>query len=134
MHEFSIAEALLQAVLEVAETQGGLPVERVCVHIGRLRQVRPEALIFAFDALTTGTLAQGATLVWEDIPPRVRCHACHTIFQPEEDWFWTCPRCGVAGGEVLEGDELVLESVILQTQSLHQQRTTTDADGHSAAQ
>ena len=116
MHEFSIAEALLQAALEVAETQGGLPVERVCVHIGRLRQVLPEALTFAFDALTTGTLAQGATLIWEEIPPRVRCHACQAIFQPEEDWFWTCPRCGVAGGEVLEGDELVLQSVTVKMQ------------------
>lgn len=114
MHEFSIAEALLQAALEVAESQGGLPIERVCVHIGHLRQVLPEALTFAFEALTTGTLAQGATLIWEDIPPRVRCRACQTIFQPEEDWFWTCPRCGGAGGEVLKGDELVLESVVLK--------------------
>ena len=87
----------------------------VCTLV-RLRQVLPEALTFAFDALATGTLAQGATLIWEEIPPRVRCHACQAIFQPEEDWFWTCPRCGVAGGEVLEGDELVLQSVTVKMQ------------------
>jgi hydrogenase nickel incorporation protein HypA/HybF len=114
MHEFSIAEALLQAALQVAEARGGRPIERVRVHIGRLRQVLPEALVFAFDALTVGTLAQGATLVWEEIPVRVRCQACQAVFQPQEDWFWTCSRCGAAGGEVLEGDELVLQSVTLQ--------------------
>ncbi len=113
MHEFSIAEALLQATLQVAETHGGRPVERVRVNIGRLRQVVPEALTFAFNALTKETLAEGATLTWEEVPTRVRCR-CGTTFQPEEDWFWACPECGAAGGEVLEGEELILESVTLK--------------------
>jgi len=113
MHEFSIAEELLKAALEVAETHDQRAVERVRVRIGRLRQIVPEALAFAFDALTKGTLAEGAALVWEEVPTRVRCRKCETVFQPEEDWFWSCPSCGAAGGEVLEGEELILESVTL---------------------
>ncbi len=113
MHEFSIAEELLKATLEVAESHDRRAVERVRVHIGRLRQVVPDALTFAFDALTKGTLAEGAALVWEEVPTRVRCRQCETVFQPEEDWFWSCPSCGAAGGEVLEGEELILESVTL---------------------
>jgi hydrogenase nickel incorporation protein HypA/HybF len=114
MHEVGIAEALLQAALEVTEAHGGRPIEQVRVHIGRLRQVMPEALTFAFNALTVGTLAQEATLVWEEIPPRICCHACYAVFQPQDDWFWSCSRCDAAGGEVLAGNELVLESVVLK--------------------
>jgi hydrogenase nickel incorporation protein HypA/HybF len=114
MHEFSIAEALLEAALGVAQAHGSHPVEDVCVRIGRLRQVLPEALHFAFDALTPGTLAEGATLTWEEVPPRIRCQHCGIIFMPAEVWFWTCPDCGTSGGEVIEGEELVLESVRLK--------------------
>jgi hydrogenase nickel incorporation protein HypA/HybF len=114
MHEFGIAEALLQAALEVTERHGARPIEQVRVHIGRLRQVMPEALIFAFNALTVGTLAQDAILAWKEIPPRVGCQACHAVFQPQDDWFWSCPSCDAAGGEVLAGNELVLESVVLK--------------------
>jgi hydrogenase nickel incorporation protein HypA/HybF len=74
----------------------------------------PEALTFAFNALTTGTPAEGATLVWDEIPPRVRCSACQAIFEPEDDMLWICPSCGAAGGELLEGNELVLQSVVFK--------------------
>ena len=117
MHEFSIGRSVA-----ASRSGGGRDPGRtarralVCAHWAPAGQVLPEALTFAFDALATGTLAQGATLIWDEIPPRVRCHACQAIFQPEEDWFWTCPRCGVTGGEVLEGDELVLQSVTVKMQ------------------
>lgn len=117
MHEFSLAEPLLKAALEVAENRGGLAVEQVCAQIGRLREVAPEALTFAFDALAKGTLAEGATLLWKDIPPRVRCAQCPAIFQPEDDRIWVCPSCGGAGGELLAGNELVVERVILRRSS-----------------
>jgi hydrogenase nickel incorporation protein HypA/HybF len=114
MHEFSIAEPLLQAALDAAKTQGELPIEQVCVQIGRMRRVVPEALDHAFAVLAKGTLAEGATLVWEEISPRVLCRSCHTTFQPQDDWFWICPDCGAASGELLEGNELVLQRVVFR--------------------
>ena len=114
MHEFSLAEPLLRAALEIAEKQGDLTVEQVHAQIGRLRQVAPDALTFAFDALAKGTLADGATLAWNEIPPRVRCAMCAAVFEPEDDRIWLCPSCGAAGGELLAGNELVVERVILR--------------------
>ena len=114
MHEFSIAEALLEAALAVAESHHGQAVEGLHVRIGCLRQVVPEALLLAFDALTAGTLATGATLTWEEVPAQIRCRGCGTIFAPTEKWFWSCPACSTPGGEVLAGEELVLERVILK--------------------
>ena len=117
MHEFGLAEPLLHAALEVAEQQGGLAVEQVCAQIGRLREVAPEALTFAFNALTKGTLAEGATLVWREIPPRVRCAQCSVAFEPADERIWICPSCGAAGGELLAGNELVMERVVLRNPS-----------------
>jgi hydrogenase nickel incorporation protein HypA/HybF len=114
MHEFGIVEPLLKAALKAAEAQGGHAIEEVRVRIGRLRQVKPEALAVAFNALTAGTAAEGATFVWEEIPPRVRCRACQAIFQPKDDWFWPCPECDASGGQLLEGNELLLQRVVLQ--------------------
>jgi hydrogenase nickel incorporation protein HypA/HybF len=114
MHEFSIAAALLEATLAVADTHGRQAVERVHVRIGCLRQVVPEALLLAFDALTPGTLAAGASLTWEEVPSRIRCRCCSMTFTPTEQWFWTCPACDSPGGEVLAGEDLVLESVTLK--------------------
>ena len=114
MHEVGIAEAFVRAALEVAEAYGGRAVERIHIHIGRLQKVAPEALRFAFETVTHGTLAQGAALTWEEIAPRVRCGRCATVFQPEEEPLWSCPACGAAtGGEVLAGEELLLAQVIL---------------------
>jgi hydrogenase nickel incorporation protein HypA/HybF len=114
MHEFSLAEPILKAALEVSERQGGLAIEQVCARIGRLRAVAPEALTFAFDSLKEGTAAQGALLVWGEIAPTVRCAPCAAVFEPEDDRIWLCPSCGAVGGELLAGNELMVERVILR--------------------
>ena len=116
MHEFSIAEALLKDTLKVAEDYGGRPVEQVRVQMGRLRQIVPDILIFAFDVIAKDTLAQDAVLECKEVAPSVRCKNCGTTFEPE-DIFWICPTCDTPGGEVLKGEELVLESVILKDDS-----------------
>lgn len=117
MHEFGLAEPLLHAALEIAEQHGGLAIEQVCAQIGRLREVAPEALTFAFDALSKGTLAEGATLIWKEIAPRVRCAQCAMVFEPVDEHIWTCPTCAVTGGELLAGNELVMERVVLRNPS-----------------
>ena len=133
MHEFGIAEPLLQAALEAAKVKGGLPVQEVHVSIGRLRQVVPDALTFAFEALTKGTLAEGAKLVWEEIPPRVRCRGCEAIFQPADDWLWICPNCAAADAELLQGNELLLHSVTLkQVLAAHERTTTEESAGEES--
>jgi len=41
MHELSIVQSILDTTLQVAEEHGGLPVEKVRVRVGRLRQLVP---------------------------------------------------------------------------------------------
>jgi len=117
MHEFSLAERILESALCAAEAHGGLPVECIVVEIGALQQVVPEALAFAFDAAKSGTPAEDAVLEWRETAALIACEACGNEFTPE-DMFWICPSCGAAGGRVLRGEELIIQSVTLRETSL----------------
>lgn len=55
MHELSIADAILDAVRQEAAKHGSARVTKVCVRVGVLSGVEPEALSFGFSALVQGT-------------------------------------------------------------------------------
>lgn len=112
MHEVSLANSILESVLEVARTHGAERIEQVKLEIGSLRQVVPDMLQFAFTAVSQGTPAEGAELQWADVPAELLCRACETRFHPE-DTDWSCPYCGAGGGHLVQGDELIIRSVVL---------------------
>lgn len=113
MHEFRVAEIIMEGALQVAAAHGGLPVERIVVRIGALQQIVPEALAFAFDAAKSGTLAEKAVLEWQPISALVACRQCGNEYAPP-DVFWVCPACGAAGGNAIRGEELIIQSVTLR--------------------
>ncbi len=110
MHEFSIAEAIVRTSEEVIRANGGGKAEKICLRIGELRQVVPDALTFAFDILKADTLLADALLEWETVPARVRCRQCGKEYHPQ-DVFWECPSCGAVGAEVVAGEELEIVSI-----------------------
>lgn len=116
MHEFSIADAILTKTLEISTANGGAPVERVRVLVGGLRQIVPEMLTFAFDALANNTVAHGACLEIEEAQAQVLCTNCAQVFAPAE-LFWSCPACGAVGGKPVAGEELILQSVTLRDET-----------------
>lgn len=60
MHEVSLMEQTLATALSHVRAQGASKIHRLELHVGVLSGVVPEALAFAFDVVSTGTLAQGA--------------------------------------------------------------------------
>ena len=109
MHELSLADAVVTIVRDHAR---GRRVTAVDVKVGRLRQVVPDALTFAFELVATGTNVEGAALNIEHVPVRVRCSVCGT--EGEQDEFpFACTHCGALVVDVLSGDELEVEAVEL---------------------
>jgi hydrogenase nickel incorporation protein HypA/HybF len=110
MHELSIATALVGIVERHAS---GRQVSRVDVRVGHLRQVVPSALAFAFELVTAGTGLAGAELVIEPVPAVVRCNVCGA--QTEQEAFpLTCAACGGWDVDVVQGEELVVDSIDLE--------------------
>jgi hydrogenase nickel incorporation protein HypA/HybF len=110
MHEFSIASALMQQVLEAAKKNKIDRVQEVEIEVGALQLVVPEALEVAFEALAKDTPIQGARLVQKEKPILARCRGCDKAFSPELGLF-TCPQCGKADVEIVAGRDIILLSL-----------------------
>jgi hydrogenase nickel incorporation protein HypA/HybF len=107
MHEFSIASAVVDTAVKHAR---GRRVTAVSVRHGRLRQVVPDSLEFAFGIVSRETVCEGARLEQESVPARLRCEACDREWEIEMPVF-RCPTCGGADVHVLSGEELEVESI-----------------------
>jgi hydrogenase nickel incorporation protein HypA/HybF len=110
MHELSIADAVVTIASRHA---AGRRVTRVDLKVGHLRQVVPDSLLFAFELVSAGTELEGAELVIEDVPARVRCNACaaETVL---EEFPAHCEECGGLDVEITGGDELLVEALELE--------------------
>ncbi len=110
MHELSIAAAAVEICR--AESDGGRVV-RVELEVGRLRQVVPDALAFAFELVAQGTPVEGAELVIHEVPVRVACADC--AVEAEVSAFpLACARCGSLAVEVVGGEELRVEALEIE--------------------
>ncbi|MBL3593625.1 MAG: hydrogenase maturation nickel metallochaperone HypA [Synergistaceae bacterium] len=111
MHEMSLVEALMEALLEAFEKHPNwLRARRVELHVGRLRQVVPEAMIFCFDVASRGTPLEGACLDLVEIPLEAFCEACGHRWGPEDLVFF-CPACGSVDVETVAGMDLDIASM-----------------------
>jgi hydrogenase nickel incorporation protein HypA/HybF len=110
MHELSIMESALTMALEQARKAGAGQVHVIRLRIGALSGVVPEALQFAFEALTPGTPAEGAELAIEHVPARFWCAECAREFE-SDDLFSDCPDCHRPSSELRAGREMELASL-----------------------
>lgn len=111
MHELSICEGLLKTALaELGRQDPGARLLKVRVAVGALRQVVPESLTFAYEALSAGTRAEGSTLEIVQVPITARCRKCAWEGKIEGRLFY-CGACRAPDVELLTGKELYLESM-----------------------
>jgi len=110
MHEMSLMAGMLEIIEDTARQEGFARVERVILEIGRLSGVEAEAMRFAFDVGTHGSVAQGAELVIQETPGKGRCPACGRT-SPLAAFYDACPHCGRYPMEVLAGREMRILSL-----------------------
>ncbi len=89
------------------------------VRVGALRQVVPEALAFSFELAALGTAAEGAALELELVGATGRCRACAETGELP-GFLLACPRCGGFDIEILEGEELVVDTLELERADEHE--------------
>ena len=110
MHEFGIAQGLLDTVLAKAGENNCKRVDCIKLEIGILCGVEVEALTFAFNCLAEGTLAASATLEIEQIPLRCHCDRCNLLFLGKP-FSYHCPTCGTTSHSIRTGREMNMISM-----------------------
>ncbi|MEM0961190.1 MAG: hydrogenase maturation nickel metallochaperone HypA [Bacteroidota bacterium] len=106
MHELSIATSLVRLAEQSAREAGAARVTRVHLRLGVLSGVVREALDFAYDIATEGTMLTGSELVVEDVPLVVWCSACESERSLSTITRFRCPTCDAPTPDVRSGREL----------------------------
>jgi hydrogenase nickel incorporation protein HypA/HybF len=107
MHEMSIAESLVDLIGDEARREGFAGVKRVRLKLGALGHVEPAALLFCFDVVARGTVAEGARLDMETVPGAGWCPRCGKSVAITQRYD-LCPACGRSHVVMTAGDELRL--------------------------
>ena len=128
MHEWALAEGVIQTATGVAKEQGFEKITEIVVRIGELQQIEHDILQFAMEQLRT-SLMKDAKFTLEAIPGKLKCRVCDEewTFNPggvgEEESeaihfipevahaYISCPNCGSPDFQVLEGRGVLLASI-----------------------
>ena len=116
MHEVSLMQNTLDLALAYAEREKASKIHRLIMRIGAVSGVVPEALKFAFDIVTQGTIAEGAELEIHSVPVVCYCPNCHLEFKPL-DLIYECPQCGKFTSHIRQGREIELSSLEISSVS-----------------
>ena len=105
MHEMSLVNGILRILEEQAVSHGFSRITTVWLEVGQLSHAEPEALAFAFQATSPGTIAEGARLEFIRTPGAAWCMTCSQTV-PVAQRGDSCPHCGGYQLQVTAGEEL----------------------------
>ena len=111
MHEVSIAQSLIEIAIDNCIKQGYKGIEVIRVKIGKASGVVSDSLLFAFEALKTGTIAEKAVLIVDEIPVSGFCDSCKMPFTVEEKYVLSCPKCRGVSFRLDTGRELNIDEM-----------------------
>lgn len=115
MHELSLMQSVMDSVRPVAEENHATKVVAVNLDIGEMTEVIEDVMEFAFGVLCEDDpLFEGAKLNMNFIKPRSVCKECGLEFEHDR-FHMTCPNCGAVGCRLIEGRDLHIASIEIDT-------------------
>ena len=115
MHELAFAEQILTAVAREASQYPDAKVTRIRLSAGKYLGLDRASLTFCLEAISQGTLIEGARIDLVELGPEFECPACGRVAL-ENDTAVTCPKCG-AEGAASPGTELFIEEIELDDEN-----------------
>ena len=73
MHEYSLACEIFENIMATAQANNASAVNSITLEIGRLTHVNPEQLLFSFNIIAKGSIANDAEVNVEFTTPTVEC-------------------------------------------------------------
>lgn len=110
MHELGLMQSVLESVEASMTEAGATAVYEIHLRVGEMTETVADALEFAFDALSAGTICEGAKLNVTYVKPRSRCLSCGAEYEHDR-YHISCPHCGSLSTDLLCGRELYIDSI-----------------------
>ena len=110
MHEMAVAESILHTITEQARHLDGARPIVARISCGQFNALNDEAMRFAFESISEGTLCEGMRLDIRHIPLHARCHQCQTLFE-FDIYRPVCPSCEHAAFDFQPDAPLLLEEI-----------------------
>lgn len=120
MHELSMAQGIIDAVLETAEKNDATEVTEIYIEVGRLAMLNPEQLRFLLDVLVEDTIAENAKIDISEIPVTIKCPECG--YEGEADLddsdhyapIIECPKCENLRISILGGKDCIVKNIVVE--------------------
>lgn len=114
MHELSLVASVFEVLEDEARKHGARCVSRVVLRVGVMSGVVPDLLASAFETYKKGTIADSARLEIVPVPVKLRCPDCGGE-AVREDTDFSCTACGSRRVEIVEGRDLMVGTIDLET-------------------
>ncbi|WP_405269574.1 hydrogenase maturation nickel metallochaperone HypA [Methanobrevibacter sp.] len=120
MHELSMAQGIINAVLDTANENDATEVTEVTVEVGRLAMINPEQLQFILGVLVENTIMDDAEIKFEEIPAEIQCYDCdfngEAILDDKDHYapLVKCPKCDSLNVETLNGKDIVVKNIVIE--------------------
>jgi hydrogenase nickel incorporation protein HypA/HybF len=115
MHELAVTEQVLAIALRHAAAAQATQITHIHLVVGQLSSIVDDSVQFYWRLIAEGTIAEKAVLNFERRPAQMHCLACGTRFALVDQRNFHCPHCGSPDVVVSGGDELLLESMQVET-------------------
>lgn len=133
MHEWALADGILQTALEFANEHNAKKIKKITVVLGELQDVEQEIVEFALNQMKKDTIAENAIFEFEEERAIFKCRNCgyqweledveNKIKDVREDIhfipevvhaFLSCPKCGSRDFEVVKGRGIYISKIVVE--------------------
>jgi len=113
MHEMSLAVNIVDLAVDAALREGGSRVSEVEIEIGNMAGVMLDSLDFCLEAASRTTIVEGADFKFIPVSAFAECPSCQNRFETDS-FFPSCPNCGTKGVPVTGGQDLRINSLVIE--------------------
>lgn len=120
MHELSMAQGIINAVLDTAKENNATEVNKVTIEVGRLAMINPEQLQFILGVLIENTIMEDAEINFEEVPVEMKCFDCdfhgNAVLDDSDHYapLVKCPKCDSLKIDILNGKDIIVKNIVIE--------------------
>ena len=114
MHELSYIIDIVNTVVQEMETQKIDRVNKIIVDVGEMSGVVPYYLHKYYPEAVKDTKLKDTLLETNEVEVKIECEACKTIYHPDKNNKYRCPKCNERKGKLLKGKGIQIRSIEIE--------------------